>query len=293
MSEAERTIRVGPAGWSYRDWEGIVYPRSLPAGADRLAWITRFFDLVEVNASFYRIPDAGTSSGWVDRAAPGTSFAVKLHQSLTHEPGWPESSVARFRDFLAPLAERGVLDAVLAQFPFSFRDEERSRDRIARIREHFPDEPLAVEVRHASFGSEFREWLRAIGITPVSIDQPDLEDFAEPFEDSGEDLAYLRLHGRNAERWFEHEHGWERYDYLYDTDELRDWVERVERSPARKVLVVLNNHFRGQAVLNGAQMNRALGRSGKIPRSVAEYYGAAASRGLETLEEPQSFLPFK
>ncbi|MBW3671424.1 MAG: DUF72 domain-containing protein, partial [Acidobacteria bacterium] len=100
-------IRVGPAGWSYDDWNGIVYPSSPPRGFDRLGWISSHFDTVEVNASFYHIPAPRLSRSWASRVGNRRfRFTVKLHRSFTH--GSPEparTEVVAFRRFLEPLVD--------------------------------------------------------------------------------------------------------------------------------------------------------------------------------------------
>jgi uncharacterized protein YecE (DUF72 family) len=80
-------ILVGPAGWSYQDWEGQVYPKPKPRGFDPLRYLARYFDTVEINSSFYRIPAAKTTQQWVDRVSehPDFRFTSKLWQGFTHE----------------------------------------------------------------------------------------------------------------------------------------------------------------------------------------------------------------
>src|SRR5918996_3256205 len=80
-------IRIGPAGWSYPDWKGQVYPKPQPRGFDPLAYLAQFFDAVEINSTFYRIPDAKTTERWVARVAehPDFRFTAKLWQGFTHE----------------------------------------------------------------------------------------------------------------------------------------------------------------------------------------------------------------
>jgi uncharacterized protein YecE (DUF72 family) len=82
-SHHEPMIRVGPAGWSYRDWNGVVYPANASRNFDRLVWISKYFDTVEINASFYHIPAPRMAESWTDGVPRGFLFSVKLHRSFT------------------------------------------------------------------------------------------------------------------------------------------------------------------------------------------------------------------
>ena len=87
------------------------------------------------------------------------------------------------------------------------------------------------------------------------------------------EVAYVRLHGRNYEKWFAHEESWERYNYLYTKDELKPWVERIERmARSKETYIITNNHFRGQAIVNAADLKDALGQSSKLPPQLREAY---------------------
>jgi uncharacterized protein YecE (DUF72 family) len=282
-------IRVGPAGWSYRDWNGVVYPANPSRNFDRLAWISKYFDTVEVNASFYHIPAPRMARSWADRVPRDFLFSVKLHRSFTHEPGFPSArDVASFRDFLGPLERKGVLGAMLIQFPWSRRNDEEARDRILRIFNAFEDLPKAVEVRHASFDTgEFRSFLADHNVAIVNIDQPLHADSISPGESVTSDIAYVRLHGRNYEKWFRHDEAWERYDYLYSSEELSPWVDRVQGMRAREIFVITNNHFRGQAVVNALQIRSALGQPTEVPEPLARAYPAQFG---EENPEPQGRL---
>src|SRR6185369_4911821 len=104
----ERVFRVGVAGWDYPDWNGIVYPRPGPRGGERLSYLSRFVDVVEINVTFYRVVDAKTTSTWVRRVAsrPGFRFTAKAHRSWTHGTG-ADASEAADLEGLRPLREAG------------------------------------------------------------------------------------------------------------------------------------------------------------------------------------------
>lgn len=267
-------IRVGTAGWSYRDWEGIVYPESGAGRSDHLAWMAEWFDLVEINVSFYRVPSPSTAAGWVRRVShnPAFCFTAKLPQEVTHGDAPLDGSVmSDWLRFAAPLADGNRLAAALAQFPWSLRDTDLARERIDAIARAVRPIPLAVEVRHGSFGGEsWTGWLRAHELSLAAIDQPLIGESIGPSSEVTASPAYVRLHGRNARKWFNHDEAWERYDYLYSLEELSSWAARIE-SMARKgdVLVVMNNHWRGQAAVNAVEMKQTLGLDTRVPPPLA------------------------
>lgn len=266
-------VRIGPAGWSYKDWEGIVYP-SHGSRFDHLAYLSSYFDTIEVNSSFYRIPPPAHAASWARRVAANGHFAftVKLYRGFTHEKEASSDEVDAFRKFLGPLAEAGRLGALLVQFPWSFRNDEAARERLHSLFQSFREFPLALEVRHATFqNEEFAKFLEERRVGFVNIDQPLFSDSVKPAEMVTGPLAYVRLHGRNYQKWFAHEESWERYDYLYSEKELKPWAERVTRmSEEKDVFVVTNNHFRGQAIINALDLGRMTGREPRVPPPMKE-----------------------
>ncbi len=249
-------IRVGVAGWSYPDWEGIVYPTHRGSGFDRLSYLAGYFDALEINTTFYRIPDAARAASWAQRVRDrqGFRFTVKLYQGFTHRreelrPG----DEAAFRAILDPLREADRLGAVLIQFPYSFRPVPRSREVMESIFETFRGYPLAVEVRHQAWAREgFLDFLRSREVAFCNLDQPGVARSLGPTEMVTSRVGYVRLHGRNARDWFRQEAGPSaRYDYLYAEEELAPWADRIRRvaEQTADVFIIANNHYRGKAPL--------------------------------------------
>jgi uncharacterized protein YecE (DUF72 family) len=270
-------IRIGPAGWSYADWEGTVYPTHR-GKFDQLAYLAFFFDTIEINSPFYRIPPPTHAVSWVRRVAsnPNFRFTTKVFRGFTHENvPLAEGDVKAFRAYLDPLAGAGRLGAVLLQFPWSFRNAPESRVRLVDLFEAFADYPLALEVRHASFqNDEFFDFLRERDVSWVNVDQPLFSDSVKPADVVTGPVGYARLHGRNYEKWFAHAESWERYNYLYSEDELGPWTARIETMAKEKeTYVITNNHFRGQAIVNAGDLKRSLGQDGKLPPQLKELYG--------------------
>jgi len=280
-------IRVGPAGWAYEDWEGVVYPDPKPRGFDPLAYLAGYFDTVEVNSTFYRPAARRTAESWARRVRGNDDFrfAVKLWRRFTHErdEAWSPADVTAARQALDPLQDAGRLGAVLAQFPWSFKRTDESRAWLDDLTTAFEDVPLVLEVRHASWEApEFFEGLAERGVGIVNVDQPLFGKSIKPSARATAPVGYVRLHGRNYEDWFREGAGVEaRYDYLYSAKELEPWAERAKAVAAKagegaEVFVVTNNHFRGKAVANGSMLRSMIeDREVEAPPGVVAEYGEA------------------
>lgn len=275
MNLASR-IRVGPAGWSYPDWEKVVYP---PHGSkfDPLAYLASFFDTIEINSPFYRIPPPTHAKSWVRRIQDNADFrfTTKVFRGFTHEQApYSEDDVTAFRNYLDPLMEAGRLGAILLQFPWSFKNTPESRQKLTALFEAFAPYPKSLEVRHATFQTEdFFAFLEEHDTSWVNVDQPLFHDSVHPSDTVTGPVAYARLHGRNYEKWFAHGESWERYNYLYSKEELQPWVDRIETMAREKdTYVITNNHFRGQAILNAGDLKAALGQDARIPPQLREVY---------------------
>jgi uncharacterized protein YecE (DUF72 family) len=288
MNTAHRAkLRIGPAGWSYPDWDAVVYPTVRPRGFKPLAFIARHFNAVEVNSSFYRIPTPRMTDAWTHLVPRDFRFAMKLTRIFTHQRGeWPgRSDFDAFRDAAEPLQTAGLLGPVLMQFPWSFRFTPENVDWLARLADELPGFERVVEIRHRSWEPpEALAALRRAGAF-CNIDQPRLHDCLPPTShvfgadrggaDGGESkdgslpgrrIGYVRLHGRNARNWFaQNVPAFERYNYLYSVEELREWAERIERmsQEADELYVIANNHYRGQGVVNALEL-RALLEGGLV-----------------------------
>ena len=274
-------IRVGPAGWAYEDWNGIVYPKPRPRGFDPLAHLAAYFDTVEVNSTFYRPATADTARKWVARVAENDRFrfTAKAWQRFTHarDEALTRADVAAAREALDVIRDAGRLGAVLLQFPWSFKRDDDARAWLDDATRALADFPLALEVRHASWNvPAFYRELAERGIGFVNIDQPLFARSLGPSATATAPVGYVRLHGRNYEDWFrEGATVEERYDYLYSADELLPWADRARQiaATAADVYVVTNNHFEGKAVANAATLRGMLeGGAPTAPAGVAARY---------------------
>jgi uncharacterized protein YecE (DUF72 family) len=244
----------------------VVHPRG--AGARALEHAARLVTLLEANVSHYRVPSPETARSWLRRTeALGTRFTAKLHRALTHEPGDPPAEEARATAaFLEALASDGRCLGCLAQFPPSLRRSDAALARVLRLADAFAPAALAAEFRHRSWDEDdVRAALAERGVAWVVADALPDPRTIEPRAVVTSPLAYLRLHGRNP-AWYEPGVGRDRrYDHLYSATELAPLVEAAYRMAveARDVVVVLNNHFAGQAMANALQVRFAL--EGVVP----------------------------
>ena len=262
---AKSIIRIGPAGWSYKDWESVVYPEKPGKKFDPLEYLARYFDTIEINSSFYRPPTPSTTKSWANRVAANKQFifTAKLHRVFTHERGKATAEDEKlFREGMDVLAKADKLGSVLLQFPWSFKNTPDDRIYLAQLLERFSDYPLVVEVRHTSWNNEeVYEWLQERGVGVCNIDQPVFKRSIRPAALTTSPVGYVRLHGRNYQNWFrEQAPRDERYNYLYSLDELDPWITRIKEvaKNTRETYVITNNHFRGQAVVNAVEIKAAL-----------------------------------
>ncbi len=282
MQLGNTQLQVGPAGWSYDDWEGIVYPKPKPRGFRPPTFLAQYFNAIEVNSTFYRPPNPRYCERWVEDVAarPDFLYTAKLWQRFTHErqEPWMRKEVDLFRDGIAPLVEARKLGALLVQFPWSFRYNRGSEQYLQEVADEFGDLPLVVEVRHEGWVQDRAlQFIESLGVGFCNIDQPAFRNNIPLTSYAFGPTGYLRLHGRNAEAWFDKEAGRdERYDYLYSNEELDEIQAALEEIADRveRMFVIANNHYRGQAVATGLQLiQRLTGERLEPPGQVGELYG--------------------
>ena len=281
---AKAAVRFGPAGWLYKDWEGIVYPRPKPPQFDPLGYIAEFFDTVEINSTFYGPPVPKTARSWIQRVEghKNFKFTAKLWKRFTHkrDTAWTTAEVRQVRSGFDVLMNSGRLGAVLLQFPWSFRRTDENREWLGDVIRTFGEYPLVVEVRHSSWlEADFLIDLEEDGIGFVNIDQPLYHNSIGPTAHATSHVGYVRVHGRNYKDWFRKKASVEqRYDYLYRADQLQPWADRAKEiasDPAvGEVYIVTNNHYKGKAVANALMLKSMItGAKVPTPACVLETYG--------------------
>lgn len=294
-------IFVGTAGFSYKDWEGVVYPADLKKRKIHpLEYLAEFFDCCEINTSFYGHIRPNVGKSWCEKTAavnPNFQFTAKLFQGFTHIPRGTKSpspfqltvspkDEGLTREGLDSIASEGRLGAVLVQFPVSFKNADDTRDYLFSLVRKFNQYPLVLEIRHESWNDpEILGRLAEEGVGFCNIDQPRLGKSLGGTAHVTAPVGYVRLHGRNYKEWFQADNRNDRYNYLYKPRELEGWKEKITRIGAQtdKTYAVANNHFKGQAAVNALELKNMLsGKPVKAPKPLIEHY----SEQLTAITEP-------
>jgi uncharacterized protein YecE (DUF72 family) len=296
-------VRVGPAGWSYADWKGYVYPERRTKGFHEAEYLAKFFDTIEINTSFYAPIRTEHAKLWIEKVAANERFVftAKLSQRFTHDLSGTAADEKEVRAGFDVLRAAGKLGVVLLQFPFSFHKNEETTAYLSKLLKRFADYPLVVEVRHATWNvPEAFELLRERGVGFCNIDQPLIGRSLKPSAERTAPVGYVRLHGRRYDTWFT-EKGFtddpdmpqhERYNYLYSAEELRPWAARVKQvaKHASDVYVITNNHYQGKAVVNALELIAMLrGAKVKVPEPLREKYPELERIADEAVREPKLF----
>jgi len=311
-----RDIRIGTAGWSYKDWDGIFYPPGMSRRKlHPLEYLARFFDTTEINTSFYGPLKPEWAKLWCRKVAAVNKnflFTAKLYRAFTHSPlavMEPTSAAsirptdedeARTREGLDAIANEGRLGALLIQFPVSFKNTSLNREYLDRLLRQFIEYPRVVEVRHSSWNdaatlASFTQ--KDVGF--CNIDQPLLGRSLAPTQHVTGAVGYIRLHGRNYENWFadrdsddrrsDLDNRNDRYNYLYKPSELEGWKEKIvsiaER--AQTTYVITNNHFESKAGVNALELKAMIsGKRVLAPETLVQKYPE-----LRTVADPVEDAP--
>ena len=296
---------LGTCGYSYpgappNGWSGVFYPKGGGKRADPLEFYASYFNAVEINSTFYRPASAAMARGWVDRTPAGFVFTVKAWQKFTHaaklgdganQSGerwapFDRADVEYFSAGLAPLVEAGRLGGLLLQYPAGFVRNPENAERLEAALAPFNFCPKVVELRHRSWSDRRAETdalLARFRTTWAFIDEPKFATSVRQILTADGDISYLRLHGRNAAKWWQHENSWERYDYFYPAENIYRLADRLRqlagKSPQTKFYIFFNNHARGQAAANGLMLQAALipGAGLKAPRSMVDAFPQLAN----------------
>lgn len=301
-------VRIGTSGWNYPlggygPWTGVFYPlkqgQKIPGTTDKfdeLEYYAERFDTVEINNTFYRPPAAKTAQSWADRTPAGFEFSLKLYQQFTHRREVTQKDVDIFKRGLEPLADADKLGALLCQFPASFKRDDKSVDYLTWLLDTFVDYRLAVELRHRSWSDEFSSTLNLLNQHDAAFVQIDEPKFKTSIRQNQlpniTSFYYLRAHGRNAKKWWHHEHKDERYDYLYKPDEIQAFGETLKavKKIVPKAYAYMNNHADAKSVANAIELKQFLRQP--IPENLnAEMLKRYSSLNGIVEAEPQKPAP--
>ncbi|HEY3961744.1 MAG TPA: DUF72 domain-containing protein [Gaiellaceae bacterium] len=297
-------IRIGTCSWADDALSKHWYPPGLPP-RERLAWYAERFSTVEVDSTYYRVPDAKMVQGWADRTPDGFVMHVKAFGLMTRHPvkleqvppdlrdGMPVDDRGRvdrpprevralvFREFLdalAPLRESGKLGGILFQMPPYVVWKPSSLDYLEWAGEQLGGDRMLFEPRHRSWFAEdvrgeLLRWLEARGMSWVVVDAPkvDAANIPGTLVAVTSPLAYVRFHGRNAGTW--NSRGGSaavRFDHLYGEDELREWTGPLRElsNESDEAYAFFNNNNQTDGVAQapaGAFLLRKLLEEDEIP----------------------------
>ncbi len=269
-------VSIGIAGWSYADWQGIVYTDSK---MDQLVYVSGFVDCIEINSTFYRPPFAKTVRSWLERTSqkPEFFFTAKLHQSFTHEGKVDSEIVKQFHRGFEPFLEAKKLRHLLVQFRYDFADREPARRHLANIVSCFNEAfDLVVELRHVSWESPGAlDFLEQLGVTVCNLDYPTSRQSFNLQHCTVGRSGYFRMHGRNAETWFSKAGRDETYNYYYNEGELAGIKQRLDElgKAFESLTVIANNHYRGAELANALELKALVtGQKQLIPEGLLKAY---------------------
>jgi uncharacterized protein YecE (DUF72 family) len=292
--------RFGTASWTDPTMTapGVFYPKGLSTAEERLRYYASQFPVVEVDATYYALPNKRTSEGWVERTPENFVFDIKAHALMTGQPteisrlpkaikdelpselsdkkriyrkDMPDELLdavyEHFRGALAPLIDAGKLGAVFVQFPKWVFPSNEARELILETRRRL-DLPIAVEFRHGSWFNEKNaertiKFLQENKIPYVAVDEPQGFKSSVPpvIFPTNDELAVFRFHGRNKESWEKKDiPPSERFRYLYDQDELADWTPKIAAiaKQTKQTHVVYNNCFSNYGTTNAREAAQLL-----------------------------------
>jgi uncharacterized protein YecE (DUF72 family) len=265
-------LLIGTSGWSYPRGEGSWKSNFYPPAVDELTYYSRYFQLVEINSTFYHPPTPEVARNWVRKTPESFIFTVKLWQKFTHPKMYEEATgkdaaistadIEQFEKGIAPLKESGKMGVLLAQFPPSFQNSTQSRRVLEAIISAFGHHQLAVELRDKSWSDNTvtAKLLTTNNVCWVRQDEPHFERTISAELPQTADIAYFRFHGRNREMWWKGNNE-TRYRYRYSPEEIAELARQVEAvaKKAKLTFVLFNNHWKGYAPRNAIQMIRRLG----------------------------------
>jgi uncharacterized protein YecE (DUF72 family) len=291
------SVRVGTASWTDPTMTAgtVFYPEGVSSAEERLQYYASQFPLVEVDATYYALPARRTAELWRDRTPPDFTFDIKAHALMTGQPTETarlpkairqelpaeladkkriyardlpdelrDAVWAMFLDGLEPLRESGQLGSILLQYPRWFFPIGQSRDEILEAKERLGGQPVAVELRNASWFNEknSERTLRFLSdnqIPFVMVDAPQgMRSSVPPIVAvTSSELAVIRFHGRRRETW--EKQGIpvvERFRYLYEPEQLSEWVPRLREAAgqARQMHVLMNNCYSNYGATNAREL---------------------------------------
>ena len=272
-------IRIGTSGFSFPDWKGPVYPANLSSGRMLPYYASELgFDTVEINSTYYRIPQPENMRAMARKTPGNFEFVVKGFRGMTHDPfdnrletkptqEEVEGYFHKFNEAMEPIAQEGKLGAVLLQYPVFFLPSHENKEYMLKSRDMLMEVPVVVEFRNKAWAKpQTFQFLKENGLGYCAVDEPRLARLMPFVNEVTLNISYLRFHGRNT-NWFNAPRA-ERYNYLYSDDELSEFIPEIEKMEqnSEKTYIFFNNCHVGKAVRNAQALKDKLGLSVGRPK---------------------------
>jgi uncharacterized protein YecE (DUF72 family) len=301
-------ILVGTASWSDPGFVERWYPKKMPAG-DRLGWYAQHFELVEVNSTFYSVPEPRMVERWCAATPHDFTFDVKLHQLFSFHstpatllppdlqrraetdakgkvkvtPDLQEALLKRFLRSTSVLRDAGKLGVLLLQLSPAFSPRKHQLSELEPLIDMLTGYELAIEFRNRNWaiGDQLEStinFVRRHRVIFVNVDTPESDHFTVMPPDVDEvtnpKAAYLRLHGRNAKAYVTGKTVAARFDYNYDDKEIAEVAKRSRKlaEEARKLHVIFNNNNLDYAPHAALRLRKALGQIVRTPAQTLELF---------------------
>jgi uncharacterized protein YecE (DUF72 family) len=277
MSKAE--LYVGTAGWSYKDWIDSFYPKTQSKTFDWLEYYSQYFNVVEVNSSYYTYLSQKVIEEWLNKVDVNKDFlfTIKLHRDFIEKRNFKSEHINSVQNNLNLLKNSNRLGGLLIQFPYSFEFTPQNANHIKELIDIFAEYEKFIEVRHKTWMIErFNNFLSKNKTTLCTIDMPHIGEITEFKPFNTWERLYIRLHGRNEKAWKQstnnnikdqtYEQQCERYNYLYSPGELTEieYAIREVENKVKKIFVILINHPKGNSVSNAFELFHLLNDRNKV-----------------------------
>jgi len=272
-------LYAGAAGWSYKDWIGSFYPKAQSDNFDWLQFYSGFFNVVEVNSTYYTYLSPRVVESWINKIEDKDDFlfTIKLHQDFTHKRDFDEEKIKAVKFNLNKLEKAERLGGLLIQFPYSFSLTKENANHVKNLVDIFSEYDKFIELRHNSWLIErFFNFVSSNRSSLCTIDQPEIGNAISFNPLTVGDNLYIRFHGRNTKAWKSsisshsktqtYEEQSARYDYLYSPGELLEIEQKIKEvlDTVKRIYIIMNNHPHGNAVANALEMLHLLSERIKI-----------------------------
>ncbi len=260
--EGSDRVKIGTSGYYYKDWGKEFYPASLPAD-QRIVFYSSYFDILELNYTYYRLPEEKISKNFIRHTGQKVKVSVKATNIFTHTGTYSPSDAKYFINAVSPFAEYSLLIGILFQFPYSFGYSRENMEYLNRLRLVFKDFLFYAEFRNNNwFNKENYKSFSDKNILLCSTDYPLIKGLPDSSPHLTGKYGYIRFHGRNAEKWYGHKHAYQRYNYSYSTQELAEWIPKISRvaRASKETYIFFNNHYNANAVKNAIMLKELINK---------------------------------